>query len=33
MKLGYDADAAADARRRVVDFLASHGVGSGTARR
>ena len=26
MKLGYDAEAEADARRQVIDFLAAHGL-------
>jgi dienelactone hydrolase len=29
MKLGYDAQAHADARRQVIDFLTAHGVISG----
>lgn len=28
MKLGYDADATADARRQVIEFLAAHGLTS-----
>ena len=28
IKLGYDADATADARRQVIDFLALHGLTS-----
>jgi dienelactone hydrolase len=27
MRLGYDPEAAADARRQVIDFLTAHGLG------
>jgi hypothetical protein len=27
MRLGYDAEAAADARKQVIDFLSQHGIG------
>jgi hypothetical protein len=33
MKLGYDPQAAADARRQVIDFLAAHGVAARNASR
>jgi dienelactone hydrolase len=33
MKLGYDADATADARRQVIDFLSAHGMVPGKAGR
>jgi len=33
MRLGYDADATADARRQVIAFLTAHGLISGTAGR
>jgi dienelactone hydrolase len=28
MRLGYDAEATADARRQVIDYLAAHGIGT-----
>jgi len=33
MRLGYDADATADARRQVIAFLVAHGLISGGATR
>jgi hypothetical protein len=33
MRLGYDADATADARRQVIAFLAAHGLISASSSR